>query len=660
MPGAQRSQCYFRLLWLVTLLSMLGGLPGSAAADDTLPHKAMTLWLDPAAGSLRGELVLTPGTAGRSEPTKLLNGLDITHDEHDGERRTLQWQGRLGPDVQQRGLRLDEAGSFLPAGGSWYPALLDEPFSLSLTVELPPGQRSVATGSVVASHDDDDRWREHYHHPRSASIEVAAGPWELRELALGKQEPGEQEADGIILRTLFPASLDAAFADTYLTHAARYLELFQARLGRFPFASFTIAATPEPVGLAFPGFTLLGERVIPLPFIPHTSLAHEIMHAWWGTGVRLDHWQGNWSEALTTYLADYYLDELRGDGRATRTRWLTDLSALPVQQERALIDFHGGADPAGRLIGYQHGAMVFHMLRQQIGDAAFDQALRTLAETAMFQRADWSDLQHAFEASAETSLGEFFTAWVTQPGRPLITLEDGQRRRHGDGWMIDATLQQQGENGPWPIALPLSIETSTGVEQRVVTLEQPRQRLQLTVGERPLTLEVDPELNILRKLNAPPATLRELLLSTDVRVLVVTPGLESLAYQLVGQLPGAGDNATALTAANAPLQLVIGLTDDANTWLDDHTTTAVPDAAITTQGSARMWHQAEQPLVVISADNPRGLGQLASALRHMGQYSYVVQDAEGTTLDSGRWHEERRLLWYFEGHFEEHLEESNR
>src|SRR5699024_8765979 len=134
--------------------------------------------------------------------------------------------------------------------------------------------------------------REHYHHPRSASIEVATGPWQLR----------ERDVAGITLRTLFPATLDGAFADTYLTHAARYLEMFQARLGRFPFDSFTIAATPEPVGLAFPGFTLLGERVIPLPFIPHTSLAHEIMHAWWGTGVRLDHRQGNWSEALTTYL----------------------------------------------------------------------------------------------------------------------------------------------------------------------------------------------------------------------------------------------------------------------------------------------------------------------------------------------------------------------
>src|SRR5690554_5053519 len=381
------------LLVFPLLVAPAGAEQAPAAFESDGRH--LSLRLDPAGRGLSGELTQALPRGGRFP---LLPGLEVEEARCDGAplevtreeeelwrvapcpgRATLAWSGRLAESAGERGVRLAEAGSLLPAGTGWYPHLADGPGPVLIEIATPSPQRAVASGSLVEEHTRAEGRRARFHHPHTLGLEVAAGPWQLREQAVA----------GVRLRVLFPEPLDAAFGETYLTRAAEHLRAFQQRLGDFPFASFSIAASPAPVGLAFPGFTLLGERVIPLPFIPHTSLAHEIMHAWWGTGVRLDHRQGNWSEALTTYLADYHLDEQRGNGHATRTRWLTDLSALPAQQERALIDFHGGPDPAGRLIGYQHGAMVFHMLRQRIGDAAFDRALRALAETAMFHRVDW-------------------------------------------------------------------------------------------------------------------------------------------------------------------------------------------------------------------------------------------------------------------------------
>ncbi|MDR5906682.1 M1 family metallopeptidase [Franzmannia qiaohouensis] len=605
---------------------MLGSLGANA---EELPHKSMRLWLDPASASLRGELELSPAPA--SGEIALLAGLELTLDEHDGQRRIIHWQGQLPPAVQQRGLRLEEAGSFLPANAGWYPSLLDAPFSLSLTLELPPEQRGVASGSLVSDDSDADATREHYQHPRSDGIEVAAGPWQLREQSVGD----------VRLRTLFPSALDDAFADTYLHHAANHLSLFEARLGDYPFASFTIAATPAPVGLAFPGFTLLGERVIPLPFIPHTSLAHELMHAWWGTGVRLERGAGNWSEALTTYLADYHLDELRGDAYDTRSRWLTDLAALPAAGERPLIAFRGGRDPAARLIGYQHGAMVLHMLRQRIGDDAFDRALRELADTHMFHSAGWDDLQAAFEAAADTSLDDFFSAWLHQPGRPRIVLEDVQRTPQDDRWRLEVTLRQEANGATWPLKLPLVIATRDAEVHHSIRLEAPRKRVRIDLDERPLALQIDPHLDVLRELDAPPATLRALLLAGDVEVLAASPGSESLALQLLGQRPEAAHQHDA-----AALTLLVGLSDDVDDWLGDRAVSVPPE--VEQRGAARMWHHPERPLVILSADAPRGLGQLAAALRHQGQHSYVIQDADGATLDSGRWPRERHLVWRFD------------
>jgi hypothetical protein len=53
-----------------------------------------------------------------------------------------------------------------------------------------------------------------------------------------------------------------------------------------------------------PSFTLLGSRVIRLPFILYSSYPHEILHNWWGNSVYVDYARGNWSEGLTSYLAE--------------------------------------------------------------------------------------------------------------------------------------------------------------------------------------------------------------------------------------------------------------------------------------------------------------------------------------------------------------------
>ncbi len=40
------------------------------------------------------------------------------------------------------------------------------------------------------------------------------------------------------------------------------------------------------------------------------SLGHEIVHSWYGNSVLNDFSTGNWVEGLTTYMANYYFEEL--------------------------------------------------------------------------------------------------------------------------------------------------------------------------------------------------------------------------------------------------------------------------------------------------------------------------------------------------------------
>ena len=98
-------------------------------------------------------------------------------------------------------------------------------------------------------------------------------------------------------------------SSAYLDAAIRYLKLYSDLFGPYPFPKFAVVENFFPTGYGFPSYTLLGSSVLRLPFILSSSLGHEIAHCWWGNGVQVDYQSGNWSEALTTYVADYLYKE---------------------------------------------------------------------------------------------------------------------------------------------------------------------------------------------------------------------------------------------------------------------------------------------------------------------------------------------------------------
>lgn len=644
MPNALRS-----LLVGLIAFALLFGIV--AARAEALPQVSLDIALDPGSGSLEGEMTLVPPPA--SNGFTLLPGLELVAAQADGdaiaaeadddgrhrlawpsgtESLTLRWQGRLEDGER---LLVSPGGSLLPAHGGWYPRFDDlGPFSLTLQTTLPPGQRAVGTGSLQGEpRADEAGYRVRHEHPRTAVVELAAGPWVER----------SREVDGVRLRTLFPEALDEAHAETYLDHAADYLQRFVGRVGPYPYASFTIAASPAPVGLAYPGFTLLGERVIPLPFIPRTSLAHELMHAWWGAGVLVDYSRhegtgGNWSEALTTYLADYALDKARGEARETRRRWLLDLAALPDDFDRRLADFRGQRDPAMRLLGYQHGAMLLHMLRQRIGDEAFDEGLRRFAERHMHRRAGWDDLAAALSEAAGEPLQASVEAWVQRPGRPALAVE-ATRRETSDGWTIAGVLEQSGAGAPWPLQVPLTVETAAGVERHRVALEEARADFSLRLEKEPLALLVDPEFDLLRRVDGPPI-LRRVTLDPASRLLALEASLAEPVRQALGAPLTAASETPSLVEDARPL-LVAGATGQVADWLEDQGFAEVA-RSMGQRGQARAWTLPGTAVTAISADDRETLMRLLGSLRHQLAHGYLIVDGDETT--TGAWPFEETAL----------------
>jgi len=394
---------------------------------------------------------------------------------------------------------ISEAGSFLLAGSGWYPQWAAGHSSYRLKVIAPEGMIAVTAGELgghtTKNHKTESTW-------------LVNDPLRGLSLSVGAYIVREKKAGKITAATYFFPETDH-LANAYLEAIAKYLSLYQNLFGPYPFKKFAVVENFFPTGFGFPSYTLIGGAVLRLPFIIHTSLGHEIAHCWWGNGVRVDYQEGNWSEALTTYVADYLYKEMKSeeDAREYRRQILRNYSTL-VKPDRdfALKQFQSRSDPVTKTIGYDKGALVFHMLRKQLGEDAFWGTLRDLFRDRLFKTTSWTDLQKAFEIRGQRSLKIFFDQWVSHKGAPQFYLDAVQSIRTGDLYRIEGRIVQQSPEFSFDLKLKLENRDQTVLNTiRISGKETP---FQIVSQSKPLRLVADPDSDNLRRLfpaEIPPA-----------------------------------------------------------------------------------------------------------------------------------------------------------
>lgn len=401
-------------------------------------------------------------------------------------------------------------GTFLGGGAYWYPVPEQVPASRKISIAAPAGIEGVTAGARISRETAGGVTRSVWQEARPVGlVSLCAGPYLVE----------ERQAAGIKLYSYFYRD-NAELAPRYLEAAGRYLALYQELFGPFPFEKYAVVENFFPTGYGFPSFTLLGGSVIRLPFIVDTSLPHEIAHSWWGNGVDVDLSEGNWCEGLVTYLADYLLKERRSPVEALeyRRQLLIDYASLvTAENEFPLTGFVSRNDPPSRAIGYGKAAMLFHMIRSQIGDAAFFEALRSVSRERMYGSASWSDLLRAFSKSAGRDLSPFFRDWLTRPGGPRLALAQVQTRRQGEGWQVSGSVRQSGPL--FEARVPLRLETRDGAVEKVLQVAaQGSTPFTLAISSPPRRLLLDPGADSFRILSPGeiPATVNSIKGSTNL------------------------------------------------------------------------------------------------------------------------------------------------
>ena len=539
------------------------------------------------------------------------------------------------------------AGSFLRAGSGWYPQPAPL-FSYRVELTLPAGQRGLVPGRLEAERLP-TRPGGHYvaefaFEQPADGIDLMAGPYEVRERRVARAH-----AAALRLRTYFYPDLES-LAEGYLEDSARYIARYEKEIGDYPFSGFSVVASPLPTGFGMPTLTYLGAQVLKLPFIRATSLGHEVLHNWWGNGVYVEYERGNWSEGLTTFMADYAYkeDTSAQDARAMRLAWLRDYAAVPAGEQPSLAEFRSRAHGAAAAVGYGKSAMVFSMLRDLIGPDAFARGIRRFWRAQRFRVASWDDLRSAFEQSSGHPLKAFFAQWIERAGAPDVRIESARARQVDGGLMLGVTLTQSAP--PYELRVPVEIVGPAGAQMRLIELERERQTVEIALTAMPQGLHLDPELRLWRVLEPSqlPPILRQWILASAPRVALASPALRSDAMALAGRLFENPAEPIPLREAMRGTQpvLLVGQHRDVDTALAELGLPPRP-AQLAGRGSAQVWTVRRDapgaPVAVVSARDAAALLALLGPLPHYGAQSYLAFEGS-QAVERGVWAAAGRLI----------------
>ncbi len=650
-----------RLICVAALSMALATGPCLAAGDAAAPvHHAVETQLDPDSGRIEVTDILT--VRGRAAlEFRLAPWLEIEDLLLDGQRTGITgaggtWRVPL-PDAEAHRIQLrlrgvvpplpadgrrgegpsavsGAEGSYLSGYAGWIPVTEDDWTAYRLTVEVPAPYRAVATGRLE---------EEILGETANRAVFRADYPAEPPALFAGPYTVRQRHEHGIRMRTYFHPELDELSAG-YLDDAGRYLLRFQAQIGPYPYRDFHIISSPLPVGLGFRNLTYIGRMVLPLPFMRGRSLAHEVLHNWWGNGVAVDYASGNWAEGLTTYLADYALAVEAGAEQALEMRlgWLRNYAALPAERDAPVTAFASKRHDAGQIIGYDKVAFIFHMLRNHLGEAAFWDGLRLFWQRQRFRIAGWPEIRRAFEEASGRDLTWFFDQWLRRTGAPRLTLGDARLRETGNAFQVMLTIRQ--DSPAYRLSVPVVIDTDAGQVRRRIVLDAMETTSTLALSQRPTAVRIDPGHDLFRRLlpgEAPPI-LRDVTLSADALTVVAADeaAADRAARQLAERLLDtpvrlAPDVPAALE--RAPL-LLVGTTPKVAAFLARAGLEETPDSLVG-RGTARVWtarRAGGKPLLVVAADDVQALEALLRPLPHYGGKSYLVFDGR-RAVDMGTW-----------------------
>ena len=509
-------------------------LPRTSPVD--IEHYALKVALDPRARSLEGECRI------RFHPRHdLVQVLELDLDTldvagvRDEEGRSISFERRPGVvaidfgapleagtshevvirygGVPRRGLWFAGERDGLPTHAftqgqcddsrGWFPCW-DEPAERAtseLEVTLPAGWISLAAGEKVESlaRPDGgtvDLWRMNVPHPAYLTTLVAGELVEVRSSWNGVPL-------SVVAEPKLDRHLEASFEPT-----AEILRFFEDLTGaRYPFAKYSQAAVAnfphggmENISATTLTDACVGDERARRDYDPTGLIAHEAAHQWFGNLLTCADWSQVWlNEGFATYGELLYREATAGrdDFRAA----LRDVQDFYVAQDtgaqrrphvwdqwREPFDLFTRGGQA-----YQGAASRLHLLRFQLGDAAFFRGLRRYVADHRGRAVVTDEFRRSMEQESGLDLAPFFQQWFTRPGYPEFEVRWSWSEARRSVRVEVEQVQASADGTPAVFVLPVDIEVrdAAGARRTRVTIDERREVIELAAPQPPTWVVFD-------------------------------------------------------------------------------------------------------------------------------------------------------------------------
>jgi tetratricopeptide (TPR) repeat protein len=325
----------------------------------------------------------------------------------------------------------------------------------------------------------------------------------------GNLQLNPKQAEGINVAVYAPRA--ASFnAQDFAASVARSAIIFSDIFGPIPDPTFTIIQIPDGTvrDFAAPGVLLLSQRIWD-PKASDRTIARLVASQWWGVQVAPATPGDVWiTDGLARYSEALYAEQNAGKEAGLKAVDEFAVGALmyedaaPVAQAARLAPY--SADY--RSVVMNKGAMIFHMLRGQMGDVAFKSALHDFYFQFAEKSARIEDFENIAIRRAQASvkppqeppnLQSFFAQWLNSTGVPEFTL-DYVVYRTPKGFRIVGKIKQPLDTFHMPV--DLRIDTEGNPEQKTIDVVGTESQFTVeTFGRpKPLGIKLDPNNVILK------------------------------------------------------------------------------------------------------------------------------------------------------------------
>jgi hypothetical protein len=223
-------------------------------------------------------------------------------------------------------------------------------------------------------------------------------------------------------------------------------------------------------------------------------LSNTLAHQWWGGQISPATMNDAWiTNGMSRYAELMYLEDSAGKNAFQSA--ITDISAGALAYDTEPLTTIGRLDPFSpqfQSMTLEKGAMVFHMLRWEMGDEVFNKFLRTLLTQYTDKPIRTANVETVAQAQSNLELTAFFAQWLDGTGAPAFTNKYSVFRLGSNkGFRTVGAVEQDLDLFRMPVEL--RIETDGKTEIRRVDVSGADSHYSVETFGRPRRIQIDPE-----------------------------------------------------------------------------------------------------------------------------------------------------------------------